>query len=335
LPTEPQPQATINVASELQPTPKVLLVDINVLGIGSMRQWAYASQTHGGQPTGAIHGTLDKLAALAADFPDHVPVILWDDRCRWREAILPTYKRHRWASPEQQAFLQRYLAQAAVVRELLAALGVLQVFCPDFEADDLAGLLCREFYPTWPVVLATSDSDWFQALRDNVTWYSPSSGRHITVDDLGDTSLVKDGPFLSTDHYVRAKALAGDATDGIDGITGVGLKTAAKILREHDGVETLWAHHDSGREIRGVALRRAAGPDYRDTYRRNLQLIDWRRAPPLPGNHAVTGAPGDLARYATLCADWGLVEEPCALATDTSGIVRDAVERAIARQVLR
>ncbi|MEI8083872.1 MAG: 5'-3' exonuclease H3TH domain-containing protein [Actinomycetes bacterium] len=198
-----------------------------------------------------------------------------------------------------------------------------------------AGLLCREFDAEWPVVLATSDTDWLQALRGNVAWHSPSNGRHVTEVDLGDTSLIKDGPFLSTDHYVRAKALAGDAVDGIDGVIGIGLKTAAKILREYDAIETLWASHDSGAVIRGVALRRAAGPDYRDTYRRNLQLIDWRRAPPLPGNHVVTGAPGNLARYASLCYDWGLVHEPCALAEDASGIVRDAVERTLAAATRR
>ena len=74
--------------------------------------------------SGNYHGTLDKLFALLAGRPDHVPVVLWDDRCHWRERILPQYKRHRWVTPEQQAMLESYLAQTAVVRELVRHLGM-------------------------------------------------------------------------------------------------------------------------------------------------------------------------------------------------------------------
>jgi len=287
---------------------RLMLVDINILGIGSMRQWAYSDRTFAGNATGAIHGTLDKLFALTSEFGDHVPVVLWDDRCRWREQILPTYKRHRWETPEQQAFLRSYLAQAQIVRQLIGELGLLQLSCPDFEADDLAGIICRDVDPEWEVVLATSDTDWYQAIRRNVTWFSPGSGKRITVDDLGNTELIKEGPFHSTDHYVNSKALAGDSSDGIPGVAGVGLKTAAKIIREHGSVEELWAQHNAGVPIKGVARQRAAGPDTREIYHRNLRLIDWRRAPPLPADYELQLNPGDRAAYRRTCEAWGLVE---------------------------
>ena len=94
--------------------PKPILIDINVLGISSMHQWAYKDRTSKGKPTAAIQGTLEKLSRLSSVFPGHVPIVLWDDRCHWREEILPRYKRHRWETPEQLAFLESYLAQAAV-----------------------------------------------------------------------------------------------------------------------------------------------------------------------------------------------------------------------------
>ena len=75
---------------------QLLLIDINILGIGAMREYEYRDRRHSGKATGAIHGTFDKLASLLEDHADHLPLVLWDDRCRWREAILPQYKRHRW-----------------------------------------------------------------------------------------------------------------------------------------------------------------------------------------------------------------------------------------------
>ena len=108
--------------------PKLILIDINVLGISSMREWAYMGNSFNDKPTSAIQGTLDKLSSLLAKYEEHVPIVLWDNRCHWREEILPSYKRHRWETPEQQAFLKSYLAQAAVVRQLVGFLGIPQIF---------------------------------------------------------------------------------------------------------------------------------------------------------------------------------------------------------------
>ena len=287
-------------------TGKLLLVDINILGFGAMRQWAYAGRSFGGRPTGAIHGTLEKLLALVAEFDDHVPIVLWDDRCRWREELLPRYKRHRWQTAEQQAFLESYLRQAEVVRRLLGHLGLPQLFCPGFEADDLAGSICRGIDAAWDVVLATSDTDWLQALRERVIWRSLHTGLRIIAEDLGDPERVKGGPFDSTDHYIMAKALAGDAADGIPGVDGVGLTTAARIIRAHGSVEALWARHDGGEPVKGIARQRAAGPDYRETYRRNLRLIDWRLAPPLPFDYRLQVEPANRDAYDAECAACGM-----------------------------
>jgi 5'-3' exonuclease len=307
---------------------KLLLIDVNVLGIGAMREHAYRDRSHRGKATGAIHGTLDKLASLLKEHDDHLPLILWDDRCRWREAILPQYKRHRWTTPEQQAFLKSYLEQAAVVRELVGYLGLPQVFCPDFEADDLAGLICRGADPAWEITLATSDTDWYQALRENVTWRSPRTGRVVRLADLANPDRIEEGPFHSVDHYVGAKALAGDASDGIPGVKGVGLKTAARIIAEHGSVEMLWARHDSGEPLKGVVLQRAAGPEHRADYHRNLKLIDWRLAPPLHRDLEIDFSAPAVEQFGERCARWGIsfVEE----SWRGLGIPRGNVQAAVA-----
>jgi DNA polymerase I len=284
--------------------PKLLLVDINVLGFASMHQARLVNRHVNGEPTGVIHGTFERLIWLMTEYPQHIPVILWDERCHWREAILPSYKRHRWTTPEQQALLHNYLRQASVVRQLLTHLGVLQTSCPGFEADDLAGIICRNVIPEWQVVLATSDTDWYQALRPNVIWHSTSTGARVTVDELGNPDLVRDGPFHSTDHYVWAKALAGDASDGIPGVRGVGIKTAARIIGEYGSVEKFWVKCDSGIPINRAILARVARPDSREMYARNLRLIDWRLAPPLPAEFEFQPVRRDKRAYLDLCNAW-------------------------------
>ena len=285
---------------------KLILIDINVLGISSMHQWAFKDRCFKGKPTAAIQGTLEKLSRLSSVFPGHVPIVLWDDRCHWREAILPRYKRHRWETPEQQAFLESYLAQAVIVRQLIGHLGIPQIFCPGFEADDLAGVICRGVDPSWEVVLATSDSDWFQALRENVIWFSPHTEKQITLGDLRGAAAVSEVPFDSIDHFIEAKALAGDSSDGIPGVVGVGIKTAARIIHEHGSLESLWAKHDGGIPVKGVIPLRVAGQEYREIYRRNLRLIDWRLAPPLPAEFEFEMEAVNRRGFEGLCEAWGL-----------------------------
>jgi DNA polymerase-1 len=311
----------------------LLLVDTNVLGIGAMREWQYRDRSHRGRETGAILGIAEKLSELIAEHPGRVPIAIWDDRCGWREALLPRYKRHRWETPEQVAFLKSYLWQVDVARKLLGHLGFPQIFCPGFEADDVVGAICSRADPAWLIRLATTDSDWFQALRTNVDWFSVSTGKIVTHNDLGDPDHVVGAPFGSVDHYIKAKALAGDSSDGIPGVVGVGVKTAAKIIREYGSIEALWAIHDAGEPIKGVVVQRAAGPQYRSTYRLNLQLIDWRLAPaPGPNLQIETGMPDHVAA-ARLCKLWGLpstAAQGLILSSEVSRKVIDDVRASLA-----
>ena len=170
----------------------------------------------------------------------------------------------------------------------------------------MAGVICRGVDQNWEVVLATSDSDWYQALRENVIWFSPHSEKQITLADLRGAVAVREVPFDSIDHFISAKALAGDASDGIPGVVGVGIKTAARIIHEHGSLESLWAKHDGGVAVKGVIPLRVAGQEYREIYRRNLRLIDWRLSPSLPANYEFEMNAADRRGFEELCEAWGL-----------------------------
>jgi len=243
---------------------------------------------------------------MLALHPTFLPVVLWDDRCRWREQILPGYKRQRWAEPNQQEFLNRYERQTDAAKVLLSHAGVPQLSASGYEADDLAGLICRNAPEAWSVRLATTDRDWLQAVKHNVDWFPLGAGRPITYADFENTVLIPEGPFLSREHFVQAKALAGDASDEIPGVKGVGLKTAAKIIRENESVQSLWKKFDAGRTFSGDLLNRVAGPEYREQYLRNLRLIDWRFAPTLFPTVTLESGRADEVAFDRECRKHGL-----------------------------
>ena len=315
--------------------PEILLIDINVLAFESLRECTYQDHRFGGRPTGAIHGTLDKLSTLIRNYPTHIPIVLWDDRCYWREEILECYKRHRYETPEQRKVLAKYFAQIPIVRQLLGHIGIPQLTAPGTEADDLAGVICRGIDQDWAVVLATSDQDWYQALRSNVEWYSPLRGARVALSDLQDPQIVRGGPFASTDHYIQAKALAGDSSDGIPGVWGLGIKMAAAIIAQYGSVEALWYKHDNGTPVKGARLERVVGPDCRASFPRNLRLIDWRLGPRLSSAYRFQLGSRDEQAYADKCRAWGLASPyqlvwPGLGAADQSANVLDAIEQVLA-----
>lgn len=284
---------------------KVQFIDVNALGFAALYQPNLAKLMHNGQPTSALHGVPTAVMSLVGLFPDHVPFVLWDGRSHFRHALLPGYKANRTASPDKIAMREAYRVQTPIIRLMLHALGIPQIASKNCEADDIAGWLCRLLGPEDSIVLSTKDSDWWQALRKNAVWYSVTSKKALRFEDLSRTDLF-DGPFDSIDQYVKAKAMAGDSSDDIPGVPKVGIKTAAKLLREYGSFEAMWGKFDCGETIKGVIAEKVAGPEYREIYQRNLELIDWNRAPAIPAYTALLSQEKDMALFTDLCNEYGL-----------------------------
>lgn len=274
-------------------------------GLRSMYQPNLAKLQHNGQSTSALHGVATSVMSLCERYPEHVPFVLWDGRSQFRHDLLPDYKVGRASTPEKVAIRDAYKLQTPIIRLMLHCLGIPQIASRDCEADDIAGWLCRLLGPDDHIVLATKDSDWWQALRANAVWFSVTSKQELTFADLSKTDLF-DGPYPSLAHYVMGKAMAGDKSDDIPGCPGVGVKTAIKLLVEHGSFEALWAKFDAGEKIKGVVANKVAGPEYREMYKRNLELIDWNRAPPIPAHTALTCQGKDMALFADICDEYGL-----------------------------
>lgn len=186
---------------------KINLIDINGLGFAAMYAPSLSKLTFNGESTAALHGAVASVFTLQKEFPEHIPVVLWDGRSHFRKAIHPGYKANRVDTPEKQEIRQSYSRQSPYIRLLLTALGIPQIASKDCEADDIAGWLCSLLPEDTSITLSTKDSDWWQALAVNTCWYNPLTKKSLTFEELSKTELGN-GPFHSIAEYVAAPCLA-------------------------------------------------------------------------------------------------------------------------------
>ena len=270
----------------------LLLVDVSALCYQNAYQPALSRFAHEGQPTGVLMGTINSIAAVVDRHPRALPIILWDGRAEWRYKLLPEYKSGRDDTPEKQRAKELVRTQSPWVRMLLTDLGLPQLRHPGAEADDLAGLVTAALCNNGAAIrLYTSDTDWWQVIGENVDVLSDADGEPVDLHALQSMTGTKKAPadgWRSPLEYLQAKIMSGDSSDKIPGIDGVGLITAAKILRSAPGgFEDVLRGNVPGN---GKIVERVCTPESRDTMLRNILLMDWA-ASEIP-------APNELAAWA-------------------------------------
>lgn len=260
------------------PMDHILLIDANAFGYAAMYQPNLARLSHNGQSTAAIHGLPASVFGAMKRHPGALPVLLWDGHAAWRYAICPEYKSNRSDDPAKVAIKDDYRRQSHVLRMLFADMGIPQIRCPDSEADDLAGHLCREIGGAADITLLTGDTDWLQAVSESVTWES-RDGRRVSIGNFTE-GTEKDGGMRDPAEYILCKAIAGDTSDNIHGIDGIGTKKAKAALDKFGSLDGLCCAVESGaKEASGKGIQSiAAGMDI---IHRNLDLMDWSRSPPI------------------------------------------------------
>lgn len=284
----------------------LLLIDANNIGYASMYTPALSALSHEGRPTGGILGVVQSAIRLIQRFPGYVPILLWDGEAAWRKTLCPEYKENR-KDPQKQAVADSWGRQRAMAGQLFLHLGIPQVRSSENEADDLAGFLARAAGQAdsgiGSVIMVSGDTDWWQAISERASWFSPITDKAVTLANL-QSDAVKDGPFLGPAEYLEAKIIAGDSSDNIPGVPGVGLKTACKLLRQHGGVEGI-ANAVAG----GLAKDKKSQSivAYRPQIERNRQIMDWSLAPPVP-DHAlgILRQPFDWREFSAIASSLGL-----------------------------
>ncbi|MBV8061107.1 MAG: DNA polymerase I [Alphaproteobacteria bacterium] len=182
-----------------------------------------------GTHVGAVMGFCNMLQKLLADAGgDHVAVIFDAARQTFRNDIYPEYKAHRPPPPPE------LIPQFALIREATRAFGLPAIDAPNYEADDLIASYAREAVAAgWDVRIVSSDKDLMQLIRDHVALYDPLKSIPIGTDEV----LKKFG--VTPDKVVDVQALAGDSTDNVPGVPGIGVKTAAELINTYGSLEAL------------------------------------------------------------------------------------------------
>jgi DNA polymerase-1 len=198
-----------------------------------------------GFPTNAIYGFIQMLLKLLKDYhPQHVAVVFDAGRTTFRTEMYPDYKANRAAMPDDLRM------QMEPIREVVRAFNIPTLELQGFEADDIIGTLAGRFAAQGgKVVVVTGDKDLMQIVTDNITLLDTMKMKESRIADVVERFGV------SPELVIDILGLAGDSSDNIPGVPGIGEKTAAKLILEFGSLDQLLARADEVKGKNGEKLR--------------------------------------------------------------------------------
>ncbi|MFI5024462.1 MAG: DNA polymerase I [Alphaproteobacteria bacterium] len=179
----------------------------------------------------AVYGFSSMLIKLLRESDaDCIAVIFDAGRTTFRNAIYADYKAHRPEPPED------LIPQFPLVREAARAFNLPAIEQGGYEADDLIATYARLAREAGArVTIVSSDKDLMQLVRDGVAMLDPIKEKPIGPAEVAEKFGVP------PEKVVDVQALAGDSTDNVPGVPGIGVKTAAQLINEYGDLETLLA----------------------------------------------------------------------------------------------
>ena len=182
-----------------------------------------------GTPVNAVFGFTKMLIKLLTDLqPASIAVIFDAGRKTFRNDIYPDYKANRGDPPEE------LIPQFDLVRQATRALGLPLFELLGFEADDVIATFSNQaFHKGQDCLIVSSDKDLMQLVNKHVKLLDPMKNTFI-----GDEE-VKQKFGVLPNRVVDVQALAGDSSDNVPGVPGIGIKTAAELINEYGDLEAL------------------------------------------------------------------------------------------------
>ncbi len=189
-----------------------------------------------GLPTGAVSGFCSMLFKLLEDSkskenlqkPSHFAVIFDSARKTFRNEIYKDYKANRAEAPDDLA------PQFDYIRKSVLAFNLPSVELTNYEADDLIATYTDMILKVGAkVTIVSSDKDLMQLYKKGVRIYDPMKNKFINDEDI----QKKFG--VTANKVVDVQALAGDSSDNVPGVPGIGIKTAAELINKYGDLETL------------------------------------------------------------------------------------------------
>ena len=222
--------------SSIKKTDHFYLVD----GSGYIFRAYYAlpplSRKSDGLPTGAVSGFCSMLFKLLEDArsddsknkPTHFAVIFDSARKNFRNEIYSEYKANRAEAPDDLA------PQFEYIRKSVEAFNLPSIELLNYEADDLIATYAKKIIESGAkVTVISSDKDLMQLVSTKIRLFDPMKSRVIGEKEVIEKFGVK------PNQVIDVQSLAGDSSDNIPGVPGIGVKTAAELINKYKNLDTL------------------------------------------------------------------------------------------------
>ena len=183
--------------------------------------------------TSALFGFTNQLIKIIKDeTPDYLVCAFDSKEKTFRHKIYSDYKANRPEMPEE---LQKQIPH---LWELLDGMNIPVLRMPGYEADDIIGTVTESVLDKKiESFIVSGDKDFMQLINDKVFLYTP--GKRNSAPDIYDKDGVIKKWGLPPEKIIDLLALMGDSSDNVPGVAGVGVKTAVKLLKEYDNIESV------------------------------------------------------------------------------------------------
>lgn len=221
-----------------------------------------------GTPVNAVYGFCTMLMRLLEDTDaDRIAVIFDTSRKTFRSEIYPEYKAHRPPPPEE------LVPQFDLIREATRAFNLPSIELEGYEADDLIATYSRQAVEAGAkVTVVSSDKDLMQLISDKISMLDPVKLQ------LQSFEAVEAKFGVTPDKVVDVQSLAGDSTDNVPGVPGIGVKTAALLINEYGDLESLLSRAEEIKQKK----RRENLIEFAEQARISQQLVRLDQDAPVP-----------------------------------------------------
>ncbi len=194
------------------------------------------SRKSDGLPTGAVSGFCSMLFKLLEDSrsddsvhkPTHFAVIFDSAKKNFRNDIYSEYKANRSETPEDLA------PQFEYIRKAVKAFSLPSIELINYEADDLLATYAKQIVEAGArVTVISSDKDLMQLISEKIRLYDPMKNKVLGENEVFEKFGVK------PNQVIDVQSLAGDPSDNIPGVPGIGVKTAAELINKYKTLDTL------------------------------------------------------------------------------------------------
>ncbi len=247
---------------------KLLIIDSNSL-INRAYYGVRFLSAPDGTPTNAVYGFLMMLQKLVADHnPDYIMTAFDLKAPTFRHKMYSLYKAGRKPMPEELA------VQMPIAREIIDNMGILRLEKEGYEADDIIGTvsgICEE--KGIKCLIATGDKDDLQLASENTSILLTITKNGTTDTEEYTPERVFERYGVTPSEFIDVKALMGDASDNIPGVSGIGEKTATALIAKYKSIENIYTDFES-KGFRGAQLTKLKEGEESAFLSKKLATID-------------------------------------------------------------